>query len=81
MGRTPFCSSDGLMKGAWTAEEDQKLISYIQKHGERGWRFLPQKAGNSLGFLLICPCLIFFFYVHVGIWGLQVFKDVGRAVD
>ncbi|XP_012470775.1 transcription factor MYB34 isoform X2 [Gossypium raimondii] len=45
MGRTPFCSSDGLKKGAWTAEEDQKLISYIQKHGEGGWRFLPQKAG------------------------------------
>ncbi|KAH1114782.1 hypothetical protein J1N35_008160 [Gossypium stocksii] len=45
MGRTPFCSSDGLKKGAWTAEEDQKLISYIQKHGKGGWRFLPKKAG------------------------------------
>ncbi|XP_052479492.1 transcription factor MYB122 isoform X1 [Gossypium raimondii] len=70
MGRTPFCSSDGLKKGAWTAEEDQKLISYIQKHGEGGWRFLPQKAGKSLGFLLIwalfyflllCPCSNFGF--------------------
>nr|QST87263.1 transcription factor MYB29 [Abelmoschus esculentus] len=47
MGRTPNsnCSSDGLRKGAWTAEEDQKLVSYIQKHGEGDWRFLPQKAG------------------------------------
>ncbi|KAE8711822.1 MYB122 protein [Hibiscus syriacus] len=45
MGRTPSCTSDGLKKGAWTPEEDQKLISYVQKHGEGGWRFLPQKAG------------------------------------
>ncbi|KAK8510960.1 hypothetical protein V6N13_091240 [Hibiscus sabdariffa] len=45
MGRTPSCTSDGLKKGAWTAEEDQKLISYLQKHGEGGWRSLPQKAG------------------------------------
>ncbi|KAL4363061.1 hypothetical protein GQ457_04G016300 [Hibiscus cannabinus] len=45
MGKTPNCSSDELKKGAWTAEEDQKLISYIQEHGEGGWRFLPQKAG------------------------------------
>ncbi|XWS47999.1 hypothetical protein CRYUN_Cryun13aG0034200 [Craigia yunnanensis] len=45
MGRTSFCSADGLKKGAWTAEEDQKLIAYIQKHGEGGWRSLPEKAG------------------------------------
>ncbi|XP_021909316.1 transcription factor MYB34-like [Carica papaya] len=45
MGRTPCCSAEGLKKGAWTAEEDQKLIAYIQEHGEGGWRTLPQKAG------------------------------------
>ncbi|XP_015572018.1 transcription factor MYB3 [Ricinus communis] len=45
MGRTPCCSEAGLKKGAWTADEDQKLIAYIQKHGEGGWRTLPQKAG------------------------------------
>ncbi|KAL4387460.1 hypothetical protein GQ457_09G022530 [Hibiscus cannabinus] len=45
MGRTPSFTSDGLKKGAWTAEEDQKLISYLQKHGEGGWRSLPHKAG------------------------------------
>ncbi|XVF11896.1 hypothetical protein REPUB_Repub08aG0066700 [Reevesia pubescens] len=44
MGRTAFCSAGGLKKGAWTAEEDQKLIAYIQKHGEGGWRSLPEKA-------------------------------------
>ncbi|XVF50093.1 hypothetical protein PTKIN_Ptkin04bG0066900 [Pterospermum kingtungense] len=45
MERTPFSSGDGLKKGTWTAEEDQKLIAYIQKHGEGGWRSLPEKAG------------------------------------
>ncbi|XP_022715827.1 transcription factor MYB122-like [Durio zibethinus] len=45
MGRIPLCSADGLKRGAWTAEEDQKLIAYIQKHGEGGWRSLPKKAG------------------------------------
>ncbi|XP_021287087.1 transcription factor MYB34-like [Herrania umbratica] len=44
MGRTPFCMAEGLKKKAWTAEEDQKLIAYIQKHGEGGWRSLPEKA-------------------------------------
>ncbi|KAL5748811.1 hypothetical protein ACOSQ2_026108 [Xanthoceras sorbifolium] len=32
-------------KGAWTKQEDQKLIDYIQKHGEGCWRSLPQAAG------------------------------------
>ncbi|XP_022736262.1 transcription factor MYB106-like [Durio zibethinus] len=45
MGRIPLCSVDGLKRGAWTAEEDQKLIAYIQKHGEGGWRSLAKKAG------------------------------------
>ncbi|GMI69892.1 hypothetical protein HRI_000658500 [Hibiscus trionum] len=45
MGRTPSFTSDGLKKGVWTAEEDQKLISYVHKHGEGGWRSLPNKAG------------------------------------
>ncbi|KAK7411426.1 hypothetical protein VNO78_02859 [Psophocarpus tetragonolobus] len=45
MGRTPCCSHEQLRKGAWTVQEDQKLIAYIQKHGTGGWRTLPQKAG------------------------------------
>ncbi|CAN1312468.1 Transcription factor MYB28 [Linum perenne] len=45
MGRTPCCNVDGLKKGAWTSDEDQKLVSYIQEHGEGGWRTLPLKAG------------------------------------
>ncbi|GKV27961.1 hypothetical protein SLEP1_g37071 [Rubroshorea leprosula] len=45
MGRTPNCNVDGLKKGAWTSEEDEKLIAYVQKHGEGSWRSLPEKAG------------------------------------
>ncbi|KAK8510959.1 hypothetical protein V6N13_091241 [Hibiscus sabdariffa] len=45
MGRSPSFTSEGLKKGAWNAEEDQKLISYVEKHGEGGWRSLPLKAG------------------------------------
>ncbi|KAK7244418.1 hypothetical protein RIF29_39239 [Crotalaria pallida] len=36
---------NGLKKGPWTAEEDQKLIDYIQKHGHGKWRTLPNNAG------------------------------------
>ncbi|XP_010906239.2 transcription factor MYB3-like [Elaeis guineensis] len=32
-------------KGAWTAEEDQKLVDYIRTHGDKKWRTLPAKAG------------------------------------
>ncbi|KAJ0248792.1 SANT/Myb domain-containing protein, partial [Hirschfeldia incana] len=39
------CLGEGLKKGAWTTEEDKKLISYIHEHGEGGWRDIPQKAG------------------------------------
>ncbi|ESQ31842.1 hypothetical protein EUTSA_v10004638mg [Eutrema salsugineum] len=45
MVRTPCCKEEGVKKGAWTPEEDQKLIAYLQLHGEGGWRTLPEKAG------------------------------------
>ncbi|XP_021726613.1 transcription factor MYB74-like [Chenopodium quinoa] len=45
MGRKPCCDKEGLKKGPWTAEEDQKLIDYIQKYGSGNWRSLPMKAG------------------------------------
>ncbi|RDX63442.1 Transcription factor MYB106 [Mucuna pruriens] len=45
MGRTPCCSHEDLRKGAWTVQEDQKLIAYVKKHGTGSWRTLPQKAG------------------------------------
>ncbi|KAL6314662.1 hypothetical protein AAG906_027008 [Vitis piasezkii] len=45
MGRTPCCDKNGMKKGPWTVEEDQKLLDYIQKHGHGRWRTLPKNAG------------------------------------
>lgn len=46
MGRSKYCDEEGLKKGPWTHEEDQKLLSFIDKHGCGSWRGLPAKAGN-----------------------------------
>ncbi|RVW44195.1 Transcription factor MYB4 [Vitis vinifera] len=35
----------GLKKGSWTPEEDQILVSHIQRHGHGNWRALPKEAG------------------------------------
>ncbi|KAJ6970027.1 myb-related protein 308 [Populus alba] len=43
--RKPCCDKQHTNKGAWSKQEDQKLIDYIQKHGEGCWRSLPQAAG------------------------------------
>ncbi|WCJ30608.1 myb domain protein 74 [Euphorbia peplus] len=45
MGRAPCCDKNGLKKGPWTPEEDNKLISFIQLHGPGNWRSLPKNAG------------------------------------
>nr|AAS10096.1 MYB transcription factor [Arabidopsis thaliana] len=45
MGRSPCCDENGLKKGPWTQEEDDKLIDHIQKHGHGSWRALPKQAG------------------------------------
>ncbi|BBM97915.1 transcription factor MYB, plant [Marchantia polymorpha subsp. ruderalis] len=45
MGRAPCCDKQGLKKGPWTPDEDQKLVAYIQRHGHGSWRALPKHAG------------------------------------
>ncbi|MCO5558891.1 hypothetical protein L7F22_012481 [Adiantum nelumboides] len=47
MGRAPCCAEEqGLRKGAWTAEEDEKLVAFIKKNqGHGSWRTLPKLAG------------------------------------
>ncbi|KAL1560155.1 transcription factor MYB102-like protein [Salvia divinorum] len=45
MGRAPCCDKNGLKKGPWTPEEDQKLMDYIHKNGYGNWRSLPKNAG------------------------------------
>ncbi|XP_010539976.1 PREDICTED: transcription factor MYB34-like [Tarenaya hassleriana] len=44
MGRMTWFDVDGTKKGEWTAEEDQKLVAYINEHGIGDWRSLPRKA-------------------------------------
>ncbi|KAF6139410.1 hypothetical protein GIB67_026252 [Kingdonia uniflora] len=45
MGRSPCCEKSHTNKGAWTKEEDQRLINHIKTHGEGCWRSLPKAAG------------------------------------
>ncbi|CAL9173949.1 unnamed protein product [Musa hybrid cultivar] len=43
--RSPCCDKQGTNRGAWSKEEDQKLIDYVRVHGEGCWRALPKAAG------------------------------------
>ncbi|KAL5768142.1 hypothetical protein ACOSP7_014721 [Xanthoceras sorbifolium] len=45
MVRTPCCEKMGLKKGPWTPEEDQILVSFVQRFGHGNWRALPKQAG------------------------------------
>lgn len=45
MVRAPYFDENGTKKGAWSEEEDKRLISYIDKHGHPNWRQLPKYAG------------------------------------
>ncbi|RWR93891.1 transcription repressor MYB4-like protein [Cinnamomum micranthum f. kanehirae] len=48
--RKPCCEKVETNKGAWSKQEDQKLIDYIKANGEGCWRSLPQAADG----LTIC---------------------------
>ncbi|KAL7618211.1 hypothetical protein Lser_V15G04144 [Lactuca serriola] len=45
MGRSSSSDENGLKKGPWTPEEDQKLVDYIERNGHGSWRALPSLAG------------------------------------
>ncbi|KAI5066392.1 hypothetical protein GOP47_0019016 [Adiantum capillus-veneris] len=46
MGRAHMCcQKQKLRKGLWSPEEDEKLISFIAKHGHGCWSSLPKQAG------------------------------------
>ena len=56
MTRAPCCvdEGEGLKKGPWTPDEDQRLVAYIQKHGHGSWRSLPVNAGMlRVGMVLV----------------------------
>jgi hypothetical protein len=38
--------SDDVRKGAWTAEEDEKLRIYVETYGTGHWRSVGKKAGT-----------------------------------
>ncbi|XP_047940913.1 transcription factor MYB10-like [Salvia hispanica] len=45
MVRSPCFDSNGMKKGAWSEEEDDKLRAFILSHGHWNWRLLPKYAG------------------------------------
>jgi hypothetical protein len=47
MGRSPCCDKAAVKRGPWSAEEDARLRSYIERHGGDvgSWIALPRKAG------------------------------------
>ncbi|KAK6134758.1 hypothetical protein DH2020_031492 [Rehmannia glutinosa] len=47
MVRPPFVDSNGMKKGAWSEEEDNKLRAFIQRYGHWNWTLLPKYAGLS----------------------------------
>lgn len=38
-------ASTVIKKGAWTEEEDKKLVDHVEKHGLGSWRGVPELAG------------------------------------
>ncbi|KAK9061015.1 hypothetical protein SSX86_018195 [Deinandra increscens subsp. villosa] len=48
MVRAPCIDKNGMKKGAWSEEEDNKLRDYIERYGHWNWRELPKYAGMIL---------------------------------
>nr|GMD36883.1 transcription factor MYB15-like [Ipomoea batatas] len=47
MVKTPSVDKNGIKKGLWSKEEDDKLKTFIESHGHKNWRQLPKIAGLS----------------------------------
>ncbi|PIN23462.1 Transcription factor, Myb superfamily [Handroanthus impetiginosus] len=45
MVKAAYIDKNGLKKGAWSEEEDNKLRAYILRYGHWNWRLLPKFAG------------------------------------
>jgi hypothetical protein len=44
--------NEEVRKGAWDAEEDEKLRKYVGTHGTGHWRSVGKKAGETAEFNL-----------------------------
>jgi hypothetical protein len=40
-------SNEDVRKGAWAAEEDEKLRKYVETYGTGHWRSVGKKAGRN----------------------------------
>lgn len=47
MVRAPFYDENGIKRGAWSSEEDDKLRAYVERYGYWNWRELPKYAGKN----------------------------------
>ena len=56
MVRAPSIDKNGIRKGEWSKEEDDKLKAYINRYGIWNWRQLPKYAGMYRNFELFKPC-------------------------
>ncbi|XP_057792583.1 transcription factor MYB30-like [Salvia miltiorrhiza] len=45
MVRAPTFDSNGIKKGAWSKEEDDRLRAQVERFGHNNWRRLPSLAG------------------------------------
>ncbi|KAJ7960117.1 MYB transcription factor [Quillaja saponaria] len=49
MRKSCNCDKEGTNKGAWSKQEDQKLVDYIRTNGKGCWRSIPKAAGLHRG--------------------------------
>ncbi|KAF8405783.1 hypothetical protein HHK36_007861 [Tetracentron sinense] len=83
MGRTPCCEKEHTNKGAWSTEEDQRLINYIRANGEGCWRSLPKAAGKLISEKSIETSFFFFWvpFCDNGNGNIKVVTDSGEEAN
>ncbi|KAF7805859.1 transcription factor MYB14-like [Senna tora] len=47
MVRGAYYDKNGVKKGAWSKEEDERLRAYVERYGHSNWRQLPKLAGRT----------------------------------
>lgn len=52
MVKPPTFDSNGMKRGAWSKEEDERLSAFVHEYGHNNWRLLPSLAGKSVEALI-----------------------------